>query len=164
VRKILAQFMQREAHPVIQFIKYGIAGAAATAVDILIFYFLAWRLLPALTSDDFMVRLLGITPVGIGEAVRSRNFVIDSGIAFIFSNLTAYLINIFWVFESGRHKRHVEIALFYLVSVTSIVVGTLLGWSLIRFWGITTSASYLAKMVAAVLINYVCRKFLVFKG
>ncbi len=45
---ILQQFLQRDADPVVQFIKYAIAGGSATGVDVLVFYLVAWKLIPAL--------------------------------------------------------------------------------------------------------------------
>ena len=39
------------SHPVVQFIKYGIAGGIATAVDIGLFYFLSLKVFPALEPD-----------------------------------------------------------------------------------------------------------------
>ena len=170
MRKILKQFTQRDAHPVIQFIKYGISGGVATAVDVLLFYFLAWKVLPALQESDPLVQLarstLGVefALTAVNETLRASRFILISGITFIFSNLTAYVLNIYWVFEPGRHNRHVEIILFYAVSITAIVIGTALGWGMINFLGMSTTASYLGKLFSAVMINYACRKFLIFKG
>jgi len=164
IGSIVKQFTGRQAHPAVQFVKYSIAGAVATLVDVLVFYVCAWMIFPALGNDDIAVRLLSLPVRAVSESLRSRNFVIDSIIAFLFSNLTAYLINIVWVFTPGRHRRHVEIALFYAVSVSSIAIGTGVGWMLITVLGMSTTSSYVAKMVAAVMINYVCRKYLVFRG
>jgi putative flippase GtrA len=100
----------------------------------------------------------------VDESLRSRNFVIDSVVTFLFSNLTAYVLNVLWVFEPGRHRRMVEVALFYAVSTASMGVGTFLGWFLISIFGLSTTASYLAKMFSSLLINFLCRKFIVFKG
>jgi putative flippase GtrA len=61
MKRILKQFFQREAHPVVQFIKYGLAGGLATVVDVLVFYFLSWKVFPALTADDAVVKLLGMS-------------------------------------------------------------------------------------------------------
>lgn len=164
MKHILKQFFQREAHPFIQFIKYGISGGLATAVDVLIFYILAWKVFPALRADDPVVELLGFGVVPITEAVRSQNYVINKTITFLFSNLTAYIVNVLWVFKPGRHKLWVEILLFYLVSSISYVLGTFIGWLLIHAFGLSTTVAYLANMVASLMINYVCRKYLIFKG
>ena len=164
MKKILAQFAGREAHPVVQFIKYGMAGGAATLVDMAVFGFLAWKVFPALSADEFLVEFFGLPVSDVSDVVRARHFFINTWLAFIFGNLTAYLINIVWVFEPGRHKRYVEIGLFYAVSLTSVTLGSLLGWALIRWLGMTTTATYLCKLVASLMINYTGRKYFIFKG
>lgn len=160
----LQQFLQRDAGPLVQFIKYAIGGGIATAVDMAVFFFLAWRVFPALRENDPVVTRLRLKVRHVEEDARSRRFVLNTAIAFIFSNLTAYLINIYWVFEPGRHAWYVELALFYAVSGLSIVIGTGLGWAMIRYFHLSTSFSYVGKMLASLLINFVCRKFIVFKG
>ncbi len=88
MRKILKQFTQRDAHPVIQFIKYGISGGVATAVDVLLFYFLAWKVLPALQESDPLVQLarstLGVefALTAVNETLRASRFILISGITF----------------------------------------------------------------------------------
>ncbi|MCZ7591273.1 MAG: GtrA family protein [Kiritimatiellae bacterium] len=164
MQEFLQQFLQRDAGPFVQFLKYAIAGGVATAVDMVIFFFLAWRIFPALRENDPLVTRLHLSVEHVEEAERSRRFVICTALAFIFSNLTAYLINIFWVFEPGRYHWAVEMALFYAVSGASVCVGTFLGWAMIRFLHFSTTFSYIGKLIAALLINYVCRKYLVFKG
>jgi putative flippase GtrA len=164
MQDIIAQFTSSDAGPVIQFIKYAIAGGVATFVDIVVFYTLAWKVFPALNADDVVVRILKLSIKPVDELTRSRRFVIITAIAFFFSNLTAYLINVAWVFEAGRHAWWIEIGLFYAVSGISIVLGTFLGWVMIRFMHLSTTSSYIGKMIAALLINFVCRKFFIFKG
>jgi len=161
---IIEQFAQRDAHWSIQFIKYSLAGGAATITDIIVFYALSWRIFPALKGNDIAVRILHLKTKDITEPERARNFIINTAIAFIFSNMVAYTLNMLWVFEPGRHAWYVEVALFYAVSLTSIVLGTALGWAMIRFMKLSTTSSYIGKMIAALLINFVCRKFVVFKG
>ena len=164
MREFLKQFKGREHGPLAQFIKYGIGGGVATAVHIATFYVAAAFILPALTEDDIAVRLLHLPAADIGDAIRARYTVIDNFIAFLFSNLTAYLINIYWVFEPGRHSKRVEIALFYAVSGTSIAVGSAIAWVLVNRFGFTTTVAFASNVFASIMINYVLRKFVVFKG
>ena len=182
------RILQHDTHPAIQFVKYGVCGVIATAVDFGTFYLLALTVIPAVQPDDKFILLLGhlyellvgwmpglagwgwlqhlmvIDVQAIEESVRSRNFVIVRCINFVLSNLVAYTLNVLFVFKPGRHDRHVEMMLFLTVSVASFFVGTGLGWILIRFVHLGTTEAYVANIVAAVLINYVCRKYLVFKG
>jgi putative flippase GtrA len=158
--------MQRDAHPLIQFMKYSIGGATASVVDIVAFYALCIWVLPAIGQDDVILKILPFdvdVPL-ITDAVRSNRFAVNSLIAFFFSNTTAYVINIFWVFHRGRHKWYVEMGLFYLVSGISIFIGTLLGYLAIQILGLSTTVSFVTKGVSALLINFVCRKYVIFKG
>lgn len=161
---LIQQFLQRDASPLVQFIKYALAGGVATGVDILVFFFVAWKLLPALREDDPLARKFRIRVTPVDDMTRSRRFILITAIAFLFSNLTAYLINILWVFKAGRYAWYVELGLFYAVSGISIVLGTAIGWSMIRFLRLSTTFSYVGKMIASLMINYVCRKYLIFSG
>jgi putative flippase GtrA len=164
MRNLLNQFTGRQHSPLVQFIKYAIAGGIATVVNILLFYCFALKLMPALDPSDAVAKLLHLDVSLLSDTVRARNSMIDNGIAFIFSNLTAYLINIFWVFESGRHNRVREILFFYLVSGVSFVLGTSLMGFLIHHFGMMTTIAFAANGVTALLINYALRKYFVFKG
>ena len=188
MKRILKQFVVRDAHPAIQFMKYGIAGGVATSVDVALFYLLALTLLPALQPDDDVLvglarlyewvslrvaalplegwayELFHLQVESIAEPVRERNYILNRCAVFLVSNFVAYVINALWVFTPGRHSRRKEITLFYTVAISSFIIGTTLGWGLISFLGVSTTQAYLANLVAAVLINYVCRKFLVFSG
>ena len=115
-------------------------------------------------SDDPVARLLGLTVVPVSDAIRARNSMIDNSVAFVFANLVAYLLNIWWVFKPGRHHWLMEIGLFYLVSGVSFVIGTaLMGW-LIRHFGLMTTVAFGANMVTSLAINFVLRKYVIFKG
>lgn len=166
MKHIIKQFFQRDAHPVVQFLKYAIAGGIATAVDVTVFYLLSWQVFPALKEDDPVAKLIllaGLAVKPVTEALRPRNYLINRCITFFFSNFTAYIVNIYWVFEPGRHKRWVEVSLFYAVSLTSYVIGTAIGWVIIRAFGLNTTFAYAANVLASLLINYACRKYIIFK-
>ncbi len=163
LKSFLRQFKGREHSHLVQFIKYGIAGGIATAVHVTIFYFLAWKVLPALTGNDPMAVFLKISPAPITDGLRARNAAIDNSIAFMISNFVVYLINICWVFESGRHSRWKEIGMFYLVAGASVAIGIGLQSLLIDYFGINTTTAFGAMIVVCLLINYAARKFFIFK-
>ncbi len=168
MRHILAQFTRREAHVSIQFIKYGIGGVIATGTHLLIFFILSLWVLPSLLPDKnpdaFLVQFFGVDMPDLAESVRRLYFMINNGIAFLFSNLVAYLINFHWVFHPGRHRRHIEVILFLIVSTVSLVIGVQFGVLLMRVFETTTTVSQLGNIVASVMINFICRKYIVFKG
>ncbi len=166
-RGLLRQFLQREAHPLVQFIKYGIAGVVATGTHILVFFVLALWVFPAMLADTgvdaWLINLLDIDMPELDAATRQRNFILNNVIAFLLANVVAYGLNFYWVFHPGRHRRHVEIALFLIVSAISLVVGVQIGVVIIRVFHATTTVAQLGNIIAAVMINYVCRKFIIFK-
>ncbi len=158
-----AQFLSRESGPLIQFIKYVLAGALATVTHIVTFHLLAWKVFPALQTEDWFVRWRGLSLPPQDNATRSRYSMVDNGLAFVVSNLVAYTLNTLWVFQPGRHPWYVEIGLFYLVSGGSLFIGTLVMGVLIRRYGIRTTLAFTANLIAALLINYVVRKFIIFR-
>ena len=161
---IIEQFKSRDAGPVVQFIKYGIGGAIATGVHIVFFSLMAWLVLPCLTSRELVVKLFGLPVTEISDSLRATRAAVGNLVAFLFSNLTAYLINILWVFKRGRHHWVIEILFFYAVSGVSMIIGTSVQTLLIRLYGMTTEIAFGANLVSALLINYGMRKFVIFKG
>jgi putative flippase GtrA len=167
--EFLRKFNSRDAHPFLQFVKYGIAGGIATAVHMAVFFLAAWLLFPALTPNDPFVQLLArfgaaIPTPELADSVRSNHVMVDNAIAFLFSNAVAYVVNILWVFRPGRHGRTKEMLLFFAASALSMVAGTALAGGLVRWTGMATTYAFAANIVASVLINYAARKFLIFKG
>jgi len=159
-----SQFTGHEAGRLVQFIKYGICGGIATAVDMFLFYLAAALMFPALKGDDPAVTHLGLPAADLADGSRAINAMVDSAIAFIFSNLTAYILNVKWVFKSGRHKQATEIGLFYAVSGISLLVGSAVVFCLINYLHVKTTYAYVSKVFVSLMINYAARKYLIFKG
>jgi len=151
-------------HPGIQFLKYSMCGGIALGADMVAFFLVAWLLFPALTESDILVRLFNMQIEPVAESARIINFRVSNICAFMVSNLTAYILNVLFVFEAGRHSRWKELGLFYLVSAISVGIGTELGAALIKGFGLSTSVSYIAKAISTTLINFAARKFIIFKG
>ncbi len=160
----LKKILLDKEHAGVQFLKYSACGAVAMATDMLVFFLAAWLLFPALTETDSLVRLFHLEIVAVPEHIRAINFCIGNGIAFLASNLTAYILNVLFVFKAGKHSRPKELGLFYLVSATSVGIGVLVGAVLIKGFGLSTTVSYVAKAVSTTLINYAARKFIIFHG
>jgi len=164
MRHILIQFKGNDNHtPLIQFLKYGIAGGLATTVHIGLFYWMAMRWLPALNEHDVIASLLHLSVPEVSHSIRARNSMIDNTVAFLFSNLTAYIINIVWVFERGRHHPALEFLFFYAVSGVSILIGSVLMGALIHSFGMTTTAAFFANVFVSLMINFFLRKHVIFK-
>jgi len=164
LREICRQVLRRDAHPAIQFVKYGIAGGLATAVHIVVFYICSLWVLPALAPGDPVAVWAGLDAAPISDALRGSRAVWNNLFAFLFSNLTAYIINILWVFTPGRHSRLVEVGMFYLVSAVSVGLGSVIMKLLISHFRLSTTLAFGAVTACSILINYAMRKFVIFKG
>lgn len=173
--EFLKKQLSHEASPLVQFIKYGIAGGAATATHILVFFLAGWFLFPCLTQGDIVVKFLHLTaPIAANadEAVNGMPFLthralyalLCSTIGFVIANIFCYILNRLFVFKPGRHTWLVEFLLFFAASGLSLFLGTAIQTVLITHFGIQTTIAFGANMVSALLINYAARKFFIFKG
>ena len=161
---LIDQLLGNEAGNVVQFIKYGISGCIAVAAHILVFHLVAWKIFFALQSNDWFVRFFNLPIRDLDNATRSQNSMMSNVVAFMISNLVAYIINVYWVFVPGRYHWIVEVLLFYLVSGAALVIGTAIMGFLIRRFGMLTTYAFGSNILAALLINYAMRKFFIFKG
>jgi putative flippase GtrA len=161
---VVQNLLREKNHTGFQFLKYSMCGGIAFATDMVVFFITAWLFFPALTESDLFVRLFNIPVESIPENVRTINFCIGNVIAFIVSNLTAYVLNVLFVFKAGKHSRWKELGLFYLVSAVSVGIGVAIGAMLIQGFGLSTTSSYIAKAVSTTLINFAARKFIIFHG
>ncbi len=100
----------------------------------------------------------------MGQDPNVLNYTRCNVVAFVLGNIVAYWMNFKWVFQAGRHSRAVEISLFLLVSFISFVIGTFLAGVLVGSYGINEYLAKIGDILAAIMINYVARKFWVFKG
>jgi putative flippase GtrA len=147
-----------------QFIKYGLAGGLATVTHITVFHLVAWKIFPSLQEKDHAVRFFKISIQKVNDAQRARNSVASNFIAFLVSNMVAYITNILWVFEGGKYHFIIEILMFYAVSGISVFLGTMLMGFLINRFGILTTYAFGSNIFTAVMINYAVRKFFIFHG
>ncbi|MGA0334011.1 MAG: GtrA family protein [Kiritimatiellia bacterium] len=170
VKGWLLAILSHERHPLLQFIRYGIAGVAAMLANVLFFWVGIHLLFPVSPEVLQTVESAGREWTGIRDWLSSlahdpevAAYVKANTLAFLTSNVVAYLLNFKWVFEGGRHSRHLEIILFFAVSLFSFVLGTAIASVMVGSYGINEYVAKCSDVVAAILINYLCRKFLVFK-
>ena len=157
-------YLSHDAPPFVQFVKYGLAGGVATATHILAFFAAGFFLFPCVPADDPLVRLFGLAAPAVEEVLRARYAVFSNVVAFMFSNTVCYVINRLFVFRPGRHHMVIEFLLFVGVSAVSMTVGTTLMGVLIQHFGIETTYAFGINILSSLAINYVMRKFFVFKG
>lgn len=156
--------MNVEPASLVQFIKYALAGGLATITHICVFHLVGWKIFPALQAKDHAVKFLKLDIEEISDGKRARNSMFANAVAFLVSNMVAYITNILWVFKGGKYHFILEILLFYAVSGLSIVLGTALMGFLIKRFGILTTYAFGANIFSAVMINYAVRKFFIFHG
>lgn len=154
----------RDVSPLVQFMKYAVVGGLSTVVHIVTFFIVGMFLLPCVTENDIMVRLLRLKPKAVEERRRARNASISNIVAFTVSNVFCYVLNRLFVFQPGRHCVAVEFLLFFGVSAVAIALGTAIMRWLIRRFGMQTTLAFGANLVTSLVFNFVLRKFFVFNG
>ncbi|MFT5730429.1 MAG: putative flippase GtrA [Desulforhopalus sp.] len=156
--------MSLDTNSILQFVKYALAGVLAGVTHIIVFHLIAWKIFPALQEKDHAVRFFNLTIRKINDTTRARNSMISNFIAFLISNMVAYITNILFVFQGGKYHFVLEIFLFYMVSGVSTFLGTILMGILIRRFGLLTTYAFVSNIFTAVMFNYVMRKFFIFNG
>lgn len=147
-----------------QFVKYGLIGALATAINIVVAGVCAGFVWPCLGADDLFVRFCGFPSATVSDAVRATRAVSCNLVGFFVANGVCWLLNRKYVFTPGRHHWFVEYVLFLAGSGLAILTGSALIWALVRFYGLQTAYSFAINVVVSVAMNFVVRKFFVFKG
>jgi len=149
-----------------QIIKYLFFGGITCVVDFVVFYLFAWLVFPSLRATDPFNQIIGwfggsITPVN--EKVLIHNFYINKVICFFCSNTVAYITNLLFVFNDGRHNRLKEGLLFYTFSIVSFVLFTAFSAVLIKnaHWDVTYSNIFVFTL--AMFTNFTFRKKFIFK-
>ncbi len=164
MNEFVRKFLSHDAGPVAQFLKYAVVGGMATAVNIVAFFVFAWWVFPCITESDILVRLFHLTPPVVDEAVRGSRALASNVVAFVFADVFCYILNRIFVFKPGRLPIWLEFLSFTAVGGFATAVGsTVMVW-LVNHFGMQTTLAFGANMVAALMFNYVLRKFFIFKG
>lgn len=162
----LHRYLRRRGNSASQVIKYIFCGGISVAVDQVTFYLLAWLVFPCLRLSDPVAKFLvwlGATVQEVNDTELQRNYWIIKVICFLVSNAAVYVLNVLYVFEAGRHRRPVEVLLFYLMSMVQFVFIWLGNVLIIRFgWEVTYSN--VAMLILGIITNYLLKKNVVFKG
>tara|TARA_B100001964_G_scaffold152059_2_gene167306 strand:+ start:1874 stop:2362 length:489 start_codon:yes stop_codon:yes gene_type:complete len=152
----LKRWFQTHNTPVfVQFVKYGLCGVASTIILLAIAMALSNTMIPAMNWSI-------IEGQPITDAQRQRNLIINNLIAFPFANHVNYLLNARLVFVPGRHSRTAEFSLFTSIAGFGFLVGLLGGPFLIRGFGLSSVLAQFMLIGTSALVNFLCRKFLVF--
>jgi putative flippase GtrA len=164
LRERWTHYLSHDAPPFVQFIKYGLAGGIATVTHVVTFFLVGFYFFPCVSAEDPIVRLLHLAPPAVEEALRARHAVFSNIVGFFVSNTVCYVINRLFVFRPGRHHVVMEFLLFLAVSAISMVIGTTIMGLLIKNFGMQTTYAFGANILSSLAINFLMRKFFVFKG
>lgn len=159
-------FLRHKECPYSQVVKYVVCGGISVGVDALAFYLLAWLVFPCLQPGDPVARVLAFLGSSVREVspeVLIRNYWIIKVICFLLSNGVVYVLNVLYVFESGRHHRVKEAFLFFSISAGIFLGGTSLGSMLIQIFGWHMTYTYIFVLLLGIIANFTLRKLIVFK-
>ena len=158
--------MRRRDNTASQLIKYIFCGGAAVAVDMSIFYLVGWLVFPCFRETDpaaGIIQFFGGSVHEVSEADLIKNYWIIKGISYIVSNAVVYILNVLYVFEAGRHRKPVEIFLFYFFSLFQFLF-IWLGANLVGRWGWEATYAQFSMLLLGLITNYIFKKKIVFKG
>jgi putative flippase GtrA len=147
-----------------QFVKYGTNGVIATYIQAIVFYLLAGTYFKCLGVDDIAVTYFGLDPVDIADGVRALRFSICTAVGFSLANIVCWLMNRLCVFKPGKFRWYAEFAFFFAVSLCATLVALAISAMLIRFFAVATSFALAVEVVVSFIINFLVRKFFIFKG
>ncbi len=160
----IKKMLSHDAPPLVQFAKYAAVGVFATAVNLVVAEVCAAWLIPCLGADDILVREFGFPAAGIEKGARAIRAVGCNIVGFVVANVVCWILNRAFVFRPGRHHWAVELALFFGGSALAIAIGNGVIYLLISIYGAQTTWAFVINVVVSVMINYVVRKFFVFKS
>jgi putative flippase GtrA len=133
-----------------QIFRFLCSGALAVGVRVVFFYvFSIWW--PS-----------GLARTDLTHGQRAVNNLIAISLAFLLSNLTAYLTNRAWVFQPGRHSQAREFAIFTVISLIGLGLGSIAGPGMIAAFGISGNLALFNSLAVQTVTNYLGRKYLVF--
>ena len=147
-----------------QIAKYGVIGIFATIINVVVAELCAAYVWPCLSPEDPFVKFLGFASASVPDADRASLAVLCNLVGFFVANVVCWLLNRKFVFKPGRHHWILEWLYFLAGSGFAIACGSVAIWSLVRFCGIETSYSFVVNVLVSVAVNFVVRKFFVFKG
>ena len=169
MKELVRRFLSHDCGPFAQFVKYGVIGVAATAVQFVVFYLLAATCLRCLTPSDFMVKLFGLPSVvftGDEPWHSARWFLaaVATAAGFTVANVFCWLMNRAFVFRPGKFRWYVEFGMFFGVAAIATAIALVVQSVLIKFLGVTTSAAVVIEVVVSFMLNFFARKFFIFRG
>ena len=142
--------LSRDTPFLIQFGKYGVCGVISVIVFLAVAY----------AGEAFFPDHLGSD---LPKETRAKYLPYLHFAAFLPSNFAAYGLNRWLVFTPGRHSTGKEATLFTVISFLSFSIGELIPVWLVSSFGVPNTIAHLSFVISSAMVNFVCRKFLVFE-
>jgi putative flippase GtrA len=167
----------------VQLMIYGMCGVMATVVSVGQVVLLSKTLIPAYEGmvidpqsgildaiSSFLPGHAGLVEEAVkqggvlSDTLRAKHLLVNNTIAFLTTNVFVYWMNVMLVFKRGRHHPWVEFLWFTVINGVSFGLSQIAGPWLVHRFGVTTNLAIFTNTLFAVVINFVARKFFVFKG
>ncbi len=155
--EIWTRVRERDVPWIVQLALYGFCGVLAMVVAVTQVVILSKTIIPA--YEGMIVNGQMMT-----DALRAKNLFINNTIAFFTTNVLVYLLNVTFVFKRGRHHPSLEFFYFTLINGLSFILSQIAGPWLVHQFGVPTNIAIFTNTVFAVTINFLARKFFVFRG
>ena len=153
-RDIIRDLKQKEKPPLwAQFFKYGICGVFSVVILLAIVLFVEWQWPNYLTKDTTI----------IDTATRQKNMTIVLVCGFLPSNFFAYFTNRLFVFTPGKHSFMREATIFTVISGISFAGGEI-GKQIMIAYAFPALVAAISFAISSALVNFVARKFIIFKN
>lgn len=156
-KTIVHRVKSHDAHPSIQFLKYVVCGGMATLTTILVVAILSRYVFPAAKGMIVDGQVLD-------EELRKHNLLVNNAIAFPFSGIVGYILNVMFVFKAGRHSRGLEMFLFFFVAAVGFFPGLFVVDYLVGRFHVASTVAMVGFIITSFMVNYVFRKFVIFKA
>lgn len=165
----IAKILSHDCGAFWQFVKYGTIGVMSTVVQAVVFYLLASTCLKCLGADDIAVRALGLPSAsfdGTEAWYASRGAIASAATAvgFTVANVFCWLMNRKFVFKPGKFSGLAEFGLFYGVAALATLIALAAMKVLIDRFGVMTTIAAGVEVLVSFVINYVIRRFFIFRG
>lgn len=165
---MLRKILSHDAGPFWQFAKYGLVGVMATFVQTAVFYVLASTCLKCLGQDDWAVSLLGLPAASFtGEepwyASRGAIASAATSVGFVIANVFCWLMNRAFVFRPGKFRWYVEFGMFFGAASFATLIALGIMKLLIDRFGMMTTLAVAFEIAVSFLVNFVLRKYFIFK-
>ena len=165
----IEKILSHDCGPFWQFVKYGAIGVMATLVQTGVFYILAATCLKCLGSDDVAVRFFGLPAANFtGEevwyATRGSLASVATAIGFAVANVFCWLMNRKFVFRPGKFRWYIEFAMFFSAASLATAIALAVMKVLIDSFGMMTTFAVVIEVFVSFMVNFIVRKFFIFKG